>query len=104
MTLYMKRGDTAPFFRGQCTDNGVPVDLTGAAAKLVIRKPSGALISTNATVEVGTQGWVRRSWSAGDTDEIGDYKIEVEVTWTDGTKQTFPPDDYERLVVGTDLG
>ena len=104
MTLYMKRGDTAPFFRAQVTDNGTPINLTGTTAKLIIRKPSGVLINSAVTVEAGTNGWVRRSWGAGDLDEVGNYKLEVEVTWADATKQTFPPDDYEQLVVGSDLG
>jgi hypothetical protein len=99
VTIFMKRGDTAPFFRAQCTDNGAAVNLTGTTAKLIIRKPSGAVINTSATVEGGTSGWVRRTWGSSDLDEVGDYKIEVEITWADATKQTFPPDDYERLVV-----
>jgi hypothetical protein len=96
----MKQGDTAPAFRGQCTDNGIPVPLTGATAKVYIRKPSGAVINGAGTVvEAGVNGWVNRPWVIGDTDEIGEYEIEVEVIFTDGTKQTFPPDDFEQLVV-----
>ena len=103
-----KQGDTLPAFRAQLRDvvNGVEVakDLTLAtSAKLLLRGP--ATLSAALTIEAPpTGGWVNRPWGVNDLATIGNYDVEVEVTWSGGGKQTFPPHGYGLIVVTDDLG
>ena len=99
-----KVGDTAPAFRIQClTLAGLPQDLTGATAQLRIKKPSGKKLAGALAVEGGTDGYVNRTWVAGDLDVAGIYLGEVEVTFSSGAVQTYPAHGHIRLVVTEQL-
>lgn len=101
--LILKRGDTGPMFRAQCLDGTSGVDLSGATASRLLM--SGPVTQTlTLTRESGTSGWVRRTWAANDLTTVGTYKAEVEVTWADGTVQTFPGSGFVGIVVTEDLG
>lgn len=118
--LRLKRGDTAPQFRAQCrgkvydtngaqvgtpgADGLTPVDLTGATARLLMRSSGGAAQSLALVVEPGVTGWVRHDWTAQETATAASYRSEVEVTFPDGRKQTFPADGYVTVEIITDLG
>jgi hypothetical protein len=106
--LRIKRGDTAPAFRGQCQDGplGTPVSLAGASARLLL-KPDGApgvVRSLPMVVESGVLGWVRRDWQAADTATVGTFRAEVEVTYAGGAVQTFPGSGYATVEILPDLG
>ncbi len=49
-------------------------------------------------------GVVSYEWQAADTNAIGDYEVEVEITWNDGGIETVPNDGYFDLEVLDDLG
>jgi len=99
-----KAGDTAPAFRIQLlTMVGLPQDLTGATARLLVKKPSGKKLASALTVEVGAEGWVNRSWATGDLDESGIYAAECEVTFSGGAIQTYPAHGHIRLIVTEQL-
>lgn len=104
--LELKRGDTAPQFRAQLLDDTTPVNLTTATAvRLRMRNHTGdQTVSASMTVEAGTTGWVHRAWADYELAVEGTYKAEVEVTWADGTIQTFPRNSYVRVIVNADLG
>lgn len=77
--------------------------------KLLLRKNSitGQLVLSAAmqradqTVQPGR---VSYNWQVGDTASSGLFIAEVEVTWSDGTVQTFPGGSYVAVVVLPDLG
>lgn len=48
-------------------------------------------------------GVVQYAWATGDTDTIGKYKGEFEVTFVGNLKQTFPNDDYLLIEIKADL-
>ena len=109
LVLRYKRGDAAPALRVQLLDNTTPVDLTAAtSAKLLMRKPDGTLLDAPVTIENQTTstGWVNRPWATAGTDlaQAGNYPFEIEVTWNDTRKQTFPADQNGIIAVHTDLG
>lgn len=108
LTFEIKRGDTAPVFRAQCLNGVDPVNLTTASAvKLLIRDRAGTVLVNAAMTkedQTSNPGWVRRTWQTADTATAGVYRLEVEVTWADGTTQTFPPDRYATLAITEDLG
>lgn len=113
----MKRNDTTPAFEATlCYPADAAVDLSTATSVrfLMATATAGArelkvdglatVVQTGAGVDAVNKGLVRYGWVVGDTDTAGGYDIEFEVTWSDGTKQTFPDDGYFRFSIAPDLG
>jgi len=104
-TFYIKQGDTAPDIAYTLTP---PTDLTGATIVFNLRlKGSTDLLLDRVPAEIvgaPTQGVVKYSWVTGDTDEIGDYDAEFEVTYPDGTIATYPNYKYFPVKISDDLG
>ena len=91
-------GDTGPAYvaRVPLLDNdgeetGFYADLTDATVNFQMRKPDDKKYQVNqpATI-VGdpTDGRVRYSWATNDLGVKGEYLVQFEVTWNDGTIQT----------------
>lgn len=47
---------------------------------------------------------MRYVFQTGETDAAGLFNGEFEVTYVDGGKESFPNDDYIRIVIESDLG
>jgi hypothetical protein len=107
-TFTVKRGDTAPQFRACCLDDATPVNLSAATGVRFLMRKSGSSTGIAATMIVENQttatGWVHRAWGTTDLATAGDYRAEVEVTWSDSTVQTFPADGWVDITVEEDLG
>lgn len=90
----IKEDDTTPAIEAKLTDaNGLPVNLTGASVKFLMRvKPGGSVKVNTGAVIVGTatNGRVKYAWTAANTDTADVYEAEWEVTYSDSTIQTFP--------------
>lgn len=88
--------------------DGVAVNLTGSTVRFLMRGPvpgsSTLKVNTGATIVDAPTGKVRYSWAAGDTDTQGLFEAEFEVTFGDGTRQTFPNDGFISVLVAEDLG
>jgi hypothetical protein len=60
-------------------------DLTGySAVSMKIRKPSGTLLTKTPTVSALSTGVLTYETISGDLDEVGDYTVEVLLTYPDG--------------------
>jgi hypothetical protein len=99
-TFFIKRGDRRPTFKAQLLADGVAA--TGLTlltpARFIMRRAdadpaSPPKISAAAAVLDATLAIVQYSWAVGDTDEDGDYNGEIEITWPDGTTETWPSGD-----------
>ncbi len=104
--FWWKRHDTAPQMQVQLKDSGgVPVDITGATVKFIMKASAGSTPKVNATADIITaaSGIVGYTPLATDTDTAGDYSVEWEVTYSSGTKQTFPNPGYNAITVTADL-
>lgn len=102
----IKRHDTAPAFTATLRDaNGTVIDLTGASARFLMREPRARILKVNGamTIPDAANGRVSYAWATGDTDTAGKYQVEVEVTFSDSTIQTFPNDGHHDLHVVKDL-
>lgn len=97
----MQSGDTWPPLRGLASDEDGPVDLTVAVSMRAMCKSSTHLIELPAEVidpiEIVNEGEPNEeqyNWQAdlvtGDTDIIGNYVVQLEVTWEAGRIETFP--------------
>lgn len=105
-----KRNDTGPPITIVCLDGTNVQNLTGAtAAKFLmgtINAQGVANIKVNGNMTFDADrstGKVSYDWGATDLDTVGDYKAEVEITWANGDKQTFPGDSYLEIKVVGDL-
>jgi len=68
-----------------------PIDLTGASVKLHMKSVDNTLkINASMTITDAINGIVQYDWQAGDTDTVGTYFVEFQVTYSDGAIETFP--------------
>lgn len=112
----IKAGDTWPPLRGSAgpdLDGNNPADLASADSMiLIIKHSSGAPLLEVTAVAIDPTLNDGDNWEYelqdGDTDVIGDYKMELEVTWdaasTPPKVQTFPNVGTEILTIEDDLG
>lgn len=105
--FFIKQADTAPPIVVILKDANLdPVDLTGTTIKFVmnIKATDENVVDADAEIVSAVNGRARYVWATGDTDIIGVYKAEFEVTWPDGTYETFPNSAYITVKVVADLG
>lgn len=110
--ITIKRNDAGKVISGQLLDaDGAAVNCTGfTSAKLFwTNLTTGAVKINGATFSfsaVATGTW-NYTLSAAELDTSGHYKMELEVGFAGGVKQTFPTDadrPYKIVLVQDDLG
>lgn len=99
----IKQGDNRPYHAVTLTfsDGSVP-DLTGATVRYLARYRTDLVtlkINAAAVVTDIPTAAVEYRFTTTDTDTAGLYDVEWEVTFADGTIQTFPTRRYDRLRV-----
>jgi len=102
----IKENDTLPALRAVLKDSaGDPVDLTDATVMFHMRNTSNSNVKVDSAAVIidATGGVVDYQWSAQDTDSVGQYEIEFEVTFSGGGIQTFPNNSYGTVVIFDDL-
>jgi hypothetical protein len=108
MAWTIKQHDTWPNWVGQLRDStGSAVDLTNATSAKLMRRPNPAGSVQTLTLSIvvpATLGQVMRDWQTGDNDTANVYDCEVEVTWNDGSIETFPNTGTYQMTVEADLG
>ena len=105
MAFYIKQNDTSPSLSATLTDyNGNAVNLTGASAKMHMKDQGGTLkVNAAMTVTDADAGIIKYDWQSGDTDTVGSYNVEFQVTYSDSSIETFPNHGYEVVVVVGEL-
>jgi len=106
MTFYIKQNDTVPSIRATLQNgNGDPVDLINATVRFHMRAigANNTTVDAAAVVVSAAAGIVQYNWIADDTDTIGSYQAEFEVTYPDSTVETFPNDGYVRIEIIDDI-
>lgn len=89
----IKKGDTRPaleaILRGSDDD---PRDLTNATGVdfHLVDSEGNVLVNSVATIVDASEGLVQYEWSDGDTDDIGLHRAEFDVSYDDGSSETFP--------------
>ena len=108
----MKQHDTAPSYVVDLADNyglanEAPIDLTTATSVTFLMRQTGTpgtpKVSSAMTVISAANGRVQHDWVATDTDTPGDFEVEFEIAWDDGTIETIPNDSYLTVTVVDDL-
>lgn len=106
MTFYIKQNDTSPFLLATLKDgNDNLIDLTSATVRFHMRPIGSTTVTVDAAAVVVNedQGAVKYVWDAADTDTVGSYQAEFEVTYYDGSIETFPNDGYIRVEITDDI-
>lgn len=103
--LNLVQDDTYPS-RFQLADAIGPVDLTTATTIKLFMKSTNTLVSVTCTKDadqVGNKGWATAPWGATDLSNALTYDLEVQVTFSNGTKATFPTVAPKSATVRPDL-
>ena len=104
MAVKIKRGDRRPGVTITCKLDGALADLSLASSLKLLGKLNGNLIINRTVTSASLGKVVIDAWEATDTNTAGRLQLEVEATWADGTKTTFPPDKYLEVDIIPDLG
>lgn len=102
----IKRNDLRPVLERTLKDSsGNVVDLTNTSVDFHMRAAGNEELKVDsaATVTDATGGIVEYRWSSGDTDTTGVYESEFEVTFADGTPETFPNSEYITVTIHDDI-
>lgn len=104
--FYIKQNDRLPKLLVQLFNaDGTPLDLSQAQ---IVR----FTMSKNNSIKINLQecqvldapnGTISYTWQDGDTDTLGTFKGEFEITWDTNITQTLPEDDYVKIIVKDDL-
>ena len=92
MAFSIKQNDTSPSLQATLRDAALnPVNLAGATVMFHMKSIDGTIkVDQQMTVTNASGGVVQYDWQAGDTDTVGTYYVEFEVTYTDNSVETFP--------------
>lgn len=108
-TFEIKRGDTSPFIETVLYDgDGEPIDLTNAATvtfKMVACDHPRAvkLNRVPADFTASAAGEVWYEWQTGDTDTVGKYNVDWQVTFPLGLIMTIPSKGFDIVEVTPSL-
>lgn len=104
MIFFLKRGDTSPALQYSLLP--APIVLTAATVRFSMRPRGSVAPSINravAVIEDALAGVVRYDWQVGDTALAGRYEGEFEVTYADGTIETFPNSGFIDIRIEGDV-
>lgn len=102
-TFRIKRNDTSPTLLYQL-DLADGQTLVNATIRFHMNDAAGTSIVDDAgSIYDATEEQIQYAWSAADTVTAGIYNAEFEVTFADGSVETFPNDGYLRVRVYEDL-
>lgn len=101
--FWIKQNDTAPAIEAQLQDkDGNAIDISGASVDFHMEHKHGDesdVVDAGATINDASSGKVQYNWQTGDTSTPGDYLAEWEVTYSDGSIESFPNNDEQQLEV-----
>ena len=98
MQIKMVQNDTLPVLEVTLNQDGCPIDLTGCTVKFYMKNADSGAVKINGEemdIVSAEDGTCRYNWTATDTNTVGDYLGEVEVTYPSGKIQTA----YKQLVI-----
>jgi len=107
MAFNIKQNDTSPSLGAQLLDGSKQaIDLSNATVRFYMKIAGGSTIAVDgpAVVTNGTEGRVSYEWVTGDTQTAANYQGEFEVTYQNGTVETFPNNGYITVRVLPEIG
>ncbi len=105
--VVVKQNDRKPSVTAIAKDAaGNVVDLTGYTTPKFLMMDWNGVVKVNAAATIVTPaaGTLQYDWATGDTDTVGGYRAEFEVTAAGGQKLTIPNDSYIVVSVVKEIG
>jgi len=102
MAFTIKQGDTSPALLADLeTPSREPAQLVGATVLFHMRssRPNAQPLVAPVVVVDAELGRVRYDWQPEDTAVSGDFEAEFEVTYADGSIETFPNEGYIEIFI-----
>lgn len=101
----IKQNDRLPDLVATLKAGGVAADISGNTGVVFHMKPESGTIKVNAACVVvdATNGIVKYLWTAADTDTVGTFLGEFEVSFAGPKTETFPNDSNFTITVVDDL-
>jgi uncharacterized protein YfaS (alpha-2-macroglobulin family) len=92
MAFTIKQNDTSPAIQATLKDgNGSPINLNGADVVIHMKSVDGVLkVNEQVTIVDADTGVVKYEWATGDTDTVGTYYVEFQVTLCRFNNRDFP--------------
>ena len=92
MAFNIKQNDTSPSLQATLKDaSGTAIALTGASVRFHMKSLDGTVkVDAAMAITNASGGVVQYNWQTGDTNTVGSYSVEFEVTYSDSTIETFP--------------
>ena len=106
MAFTIKKGDTSPSIQSTLKDaSGTAVDIAGATVKIHMKALGSSVLKVDQTMTIvnASGGIVKYDWTASDTDTVGTYYVEFEVTRADSSIETFPNNGNAVVVIAPSL-
>lgn len=106
--FYLKRGDTHPNIETVLSDTNGPINLSGCSVlfRMSVANTGNLMVEKAATIvtpQTGVDiGRCYAEFEDGDTDELGNYRVEWRVTFPNGKKATFPrgqTDNFNQVII-----
>ena len=104
--FYIKQNDTSPAIAATLQDDaGNAIDLTGASVNFHMIEQDSATVKVDAAATIVSEanGQVKYNWIAADTDTVGVFNAEWEVTYADTTIETFPNNEHLKINIVDDI-
>jgi predicted dehydrogenase len=106
MAFSIKQNDTAPSLRATLKNgSGTVIDLTDATVMFHMKAVGDTSVKVDAATSIvdAENGIVQYNWTSSDTDTAGSYYAEFEVTYNDGTIETFPNNSNLSISIRAEL-
>jgi hypothetical protein len=93
--LKITKNDLQPYYHATAEDSNGVIDITGATIVCTMKNIRTGDLKINRqsagiNISDATNGEFEYKWVSGDTDTVGGYEIEFEITPTSGGKFTYP--------------
>lgn len=103
----LKENNTSPILRATLKDvNKTVINLTGATVQFRMKEVGGTVLKVNTSASIvgsADNGVVQYVWTSSDTNQPGSFNAEFDVTYADGSKETFPNEEFLTVVIKPDL-
>lgn len=106
MPFFVKQNDTSPSLRAKLVDgNGAAANLLGCTVRFHMRLGFGGAvkIDNSASIVDAAAGIVQYNWAPSDTDTVGQFIGEFEVTFPGGIIETFPNSSNIQITISPEI-
>jgi hypothetical protein len=106
MAFFIKQNDTSPALQATLKDgSGAVINLTGCSVNFHMREVGSSEVKTDASASISDElnGVVYYQWASADTDTIGSFEAEFEVTYPGGEVESFPNNRFIEVEITDDI-